>query len=321
MQNSVKLEHHLAHRKSRGEINTRPRWKSVLELSSNREITSGSEAELYQAIRRGADLRIYTEFRFNEHVDLDSPNSEIVREVSDFPVTYLINGNWSAGIMSQRVPIVPPEGFGPKASMSFFMYNQNGQQAIARPYLDGPPIAGKRGRSTLGNHLKMPKYHEQDSWDAETNAPSSNFIYDFECYRFLVSDDWQEALVHSENGTVESGSLDALCDAFTEGRDIKVGIRGLCTDLTADPEAAFDHTVFVQTGQGYYCSDRRLFCAGSHPVVRVCPGIPMQYTSGGWDFGWLMVRTDGIVKRWLCDPYTLRFHKSSGRYTLRWFVR
>ena len=297
------------------------RWTSVLELDSHRSITSGSPAALCDAIRRAADLRIHTDFAYNEHVDVRSEQTEIVHEVSDFRVTYLVEDRWTAGIMSLRMPILPPEGFGPRASMSFFMYNQDGQQAIARPYLDGTPAEGQRGPSPAGAHPEMPKYRALDNWDADTNAPSTNFIYDFDLYRYSVADDWEEVFSHTAEGATLFGSLESLAEAFTEGREVKVGIRGLCADLVDDPNAAPDHTVFVQTGPGYYCTERKLFCAGSQPVVRVRPGIPMRYTSGGWDFGWLMPRTDGFVDRWLCDPYTLRFHKSPGRYAIRWFVR
>ena len=117
------------------------------------------------------------------------------------------------------------------------------------------------------------------------------------------------------------GSLEALHQAFSEGQEIKVGIRGLCDDWTEYSSPVPDHTVFVHTGPGYYCTQRKLFCAGSHPVVRVRPCIPMRYASGGWDFGWLMPRSDGFVERWLCDPYTLRFRKLPGRYAIRWFAR
>ena len=34
-----------------------------------------------------------------------------------------------------------------------------------------------------------------------------------------------------------------------------------------------------------------------------------------------MPRSDGLVARWLVDPYTLKFRKSEGRYAIRWFVR
>ena len=296
-------------------------WNCALELDARRAVTSGSEGALRDAIRRGADLRIYTEFRFNEHIDVYSKQPEIVREVSDFRATYLLDDQWVAGIMTLRMPITVPDGFGERPSMSFFMYNQNGQQAIARPYLDGMPATGKLGPAPLDDHTRMPKYHQQDSWDAGTNAPSSNFIYDFEVYRYLVRDDWREVLAHSADGTVTAGSIEALEHAFCKGCEIKVGIQGLCADLAPDPAKALRHETFVQTGPGYYCTDRKLFAAGTQPLVRVKPAIPLKYTSRGWDFGWLMSRTDGLVAYWLSDPYTLRFRKQESRHAIRWFVR
>ena len=292
-----------------------------MELDNRRAVISGSPDALCGAIRRGADLRILTDFVYNEHLDPHSGNAEVVREVSDFRVTYLVENRWAAGIMSQRMPICPPKGFAAQASMSFFMYNQDGQQAIARPYLDGTPVSGPLGPSPPDDHGDMPKYHELENWDAGTNAPSSNFVYDFSLYRYLVCDNWEEVLSHTAEGTVVSGSLEALYEAFAQGREIKVGIRGLCDDMVEPRGTAPDHTVFVHTGPGYYHPHQKLFCAGSQPVVRVRPGVPMRYASDGWDFGWLMPRTDGFVDRWLCSPYTLRFHKSPGRYAVRWFVR
>ncbi len=291
-------------------------WTSVLELDRNRKLINGSKTALCDAIRRGADLRIYTEFRHNEHLDPQSTNPEIIKEVSDFPTTYLVDNRWVAGIMTFRMPISPPEGFGPRASMSFFMYNQDGRQAIARPYIDGTPAAGKPGPAPLDDHSDMPKYHQLDAWDAQTNAPSSNFIYDFEVFRYYVRDEWREVFSHTPEGKTVSGSLDTLTEAFARGNEVKVAIRGLCADLGGNP----DHELFVQTGPGYYSTERKIFCAGSRPTVRVKPAVPMQYESKNWDFGWLMPRTDGFVARWLCDPYTLQFRKSEGRYAIRWFV-
>lgn len=292
-------------------------WICALELDRNLSVTGGREKDLREAIHRGADLRIYTEFRHNEHVEPGSDNSEIVREVSDFRVTYLVDGRWVAGIMNLRMPIIPPEGFGPRASMSFFLYNQNGQQGIARPYLDGLANTGRPGPSPLEDHSDMPKYVQHDVWDAGTNAPSSSFTYHFGTFRYLVRDDWREVFAHGADGAVTGGSLAALEAAFSQGAEIKVGIRDLCGDLGDDME----HEVFVHTGPGYYSTEKRIFCAGTQPVVRVKPGIPMRYESRGWDFGWLMPRTDGFVARWLCDPYTLKFKKSEKRYAIRWFVR
>jgi hypothetical protein len=297
-------------------------WTSVLELNSSRAVIAGSPTTLCNAIRRGADLRIHTDFVHNEHLDIRSTNAELIREVSDFRVTYLVEDRWTAGIMSLRMPILPPDGFGPRPSMSFFMYNQDGQQAIARPHLDGPPVAGPLGPSPLDDYGHMPKQHQLDNWDAGTNAPCSNFIYDFHLFRYLVSDNWEEVFAHTAEGEAIAGSREALVEAFLQGLEIKVGIRGLCADVAEDSNVATpDHTVFVQTGPGYYCTDQKLFCVGTQPVIRVRPAIPMRYTSGGWDFGWLMPRSDGFVAYWLCDPYTLRFRRSYGRHAIRWFVR
>jgi hypothetical protein len=293
-------------------------WDRVLELDRERKIISGSEEGLREAIGRGADLRIYTEFRHNEHIDPSSGNSELVKEVSDFRVTYLIDKRWAAGIMNLRMPIVPPEGFGPRPSMSFFLYNENGRQAIARPFLDGKTAEGSRGAYPPDDHSDMPQYHQHDNWDRDTNAPSSNFTYDFGRFAFFVRDEWEEVLSHDENGKPLRGSFDLLTDAFLSGCEIKVGIQGLCTDLGG---GGLPHEIFAHTGPGYYNTERRLFSSGSQPVVRVRPGVPLAYTSGGWDFGWLMPRTDGRLSLWICDPYTLRFEKRSARFPIRWFAR
>ena len=50
---------------------TKPRekenpWKSAYQLDASRRVISGSEKALAAAIRRGADLRIRTEFKNNE---------------------------------------------------------------------------------------------------------------------------------------------------------------------------------------------------------------------------------------------------------------
>lgn len=292
-------------------------WKSVLELSSQRDVVGGRPAALSDAIRRGADLRIYTEFIHNEHIDIHSDNDELVREVSEFPVTYLLEDHWVAGIMSRRQPISPPDSFGPRPSMSFFLYNQDGQQAIARPYLDGEtPVV-----SSHGVPAGMKKYHLQESWDDDTNAPSQNFIYDFEQYRFYVNDGWREVFAADAQGNAQSGSLEELEAAFANGCEVKVAVRGLCGDLGEEPETVGDHELFVQLNACYYNTRRRIFSAGTHPVVRVAPQIPMLYVSHNWDFGWLMVRSDGYMEYRCCDPYTLKFQDFQKRHAMRWFVR
>jgi len=295
-------------------------WKCALVLDSARRVVEGSPEALSSAILGGADLRICTEFLHNEHIDVHSTSAERVREVAEFGVTYLVQGAWAAGIMSLRQPIDLPSGFGSRPSMSFFLYNQDGRQAIARPYLDGGPVHGIPGPSPSEHQAGMPKYLAHDNWDSETNAPSSNFTYDFEVFRYFVQDGWQEVLRHDADGTVRSGSVEALASAFSEGCSVKAGISGLCSDLEED-HAPLEHEVFVETGSCYYYVEQGLFIAGSHPVVRVRPAVPLRYRSRGWDFGWLFLRTDGAVVYRRCDPYTLAFEDRARRYAIRWFVR
>jgi hypothetical protein len=223
--------------------------------------------------------------------------------------------------MTLRQPIGLPDGFGPRASMSFFMYNQDGQQAIARPYLDGGPAGGTIGPAELDDWSAYPKYHQRDAWDAGTNAPSSNFVYDFEVFRYYACDDWQEALAHDADGNVHLGSIYALAAAFEAGAEVKVAIRGLCADLNPAETPPAGHEVFIQAGPGYYYSRQKLLIGGTHPLVRVRPAVPMRYASGAWDFGWLMPRTDGRVAMLLYDPYTLTVRRQDGHFAMRWFVR
>ncbi len=296
-------------------------WRCALELDSHRNVTSGSTASLTEAIGRAADLRIYTEFLHNEHIDVGSSNAERIREVAEFGVTYRLDNRWTAGVMSLRQPIELPVGFGPRPSMSFFLYNQDGTQAIARPHLDGGPAATSFGSSPPRPPENMPKYHAFDNWDQGTNAPSHNFVYDFDVYRFCVSDSWREVLRHSATGEVLSGSLAELVEAFSSGCSIKLGIDNLCANLASESQPAVNHEVFVQGGSAYYYTEQKLFLIGSHPLVRVSPRVPMQYASRNWDFGWLMVRSDGHVVYRRCDPYALSFTDHATRNAVRWFVR
>jgi len=297
-----------------------PDWSCALELDSQRQQVAGDAVTLAQSIRAGADLRVGTAFRHNQHIDTTSSCNELIREVMDFRVTYLVDDHWVAGIENLRMPISLPDGFGPRPSMSFFLYNQDGHQAIARPHLDGAPDQGELGPSAIDPHADMPKYHELANNDPTSNAPSSNFIYNFEYFRFFTHNVWQEVFAHDAQGRVESGSLDALTTAFAEGCEVKVAIKNLCSDLAAPDQTELDHEVFIHLGAGYYYTERKQFMASANPVVRTSATIPLGYHSQTWDFGWLMPRTDGHLARWLCNPYTLKFEKSATKKPMRWFV-
>ena len=59
----------------------------------------------------------------------------------------------------------------------------------------------------------MPRYHAQDSFDAQTNAPSRNFRFAFTAMHFFVRDEWQEVLAHDAQGKATRGSVAAVSTA------------------------------------------------------------------------------------------------------------
>ena len=99
-----------------------------------------------------------------------------------------------------------------------------------------------------------------------------------------------------------------------------MGITGLCDDLYAEGDTKLKHTVFVHIGAVYWYTETRLLMGSANPVVRTKPSIPLQYGTGAWDFGFLCPRTDGHLARWLVDPYTLAFKKSTVQAAMRWFA-
>jgi hypothetical protein len=140
-------------------------------------------------------------------------------------------------------------------------------------------------------------------------------------FRYFVRDDWHEALAHDANGHVGSGSVGASADAFSRGCQVKVAIRGLCRDFEEDTGVVLDHEVFIPAGSCYYYTQQELFIAGTNPLVRVRPAIPLRYRSQGWDFGWCVARTDGRVVYRAVDPHALTFRDQEQHCSMRWFVR
>jgi len=69
-------------------------WQAVLELDHNRTMAGRSEATLCDAIRNGADLRVNTEFRHNQHIDVTSDCPEIIQQSAEFRVTCLLDDRW-----------------------------------------------------------------------------------------------------------------------------------------------------------------------------------------------------------------------------------
>jgi len=305
-------------------------WSIALELAPDRSVRAGSKAALAAAIGRGADLRVYTEFVFEEHIipggngdpDLDG----LIREVIDFRETILVDGRHVGAITTQRQPLEPPFGFnGSEPKMSFFMYTGDGDQALANLVfvgVEGAPSPGER--SLVPPPADMPKMGEQEFFDVGTSGPSRNFVYDMETYRYFVRDDWEEVLAAEAHGNVTAGSFDALEAAQIAGREIKVGIRNLAADVAGPggaAGAAVRHEVFTPVGSGFLHTRPRIYAALTHPLVRVAAAVPLRYGSSNWDVGWVFLRTDGQATVRRLDPYTRAWEDRPGRFACRWFAR
>jgi len=290
--------------------------KNLLTLDSKRNVIGGSKEALRQAIAEGGDLRIYTLFRHNEHIDTQSDNHELIDEVSDFRVTWLVDNRWVAGGMNLRMPVVPPGIFGERPSWSFFLYNEDGSQAIARPFLDGKTIIPPTGEFPASSPQNMPKYTTFSEFDRYTNAPSQNFIYHFDEYRFFVSDDWTEIYAHDENGKITAGDFGEFIQAFRNGREFKAAIR----DFDKAPED-LTYELFTHLGSGYYNTESGSFCINSQPVIVIRSAIPMRYQSENWFFGNMIIKNNGEIIFWRCNPYTMQYDKITRRCAIRYFVK
>lgn len=301
-------------------------WTCAMELAMDRTVRSGSERALVDAIRRGADLRVYTEFLFEEHVlpysDLppQPENHGLIREIIDFRQVFLIDDRYVAGMTTLRQPMLPTIGLSTdQPMMSFFMYGMDGQQSCANLIFSPTPeqMCEPGVFEIVPAPPLMRKLSAEERFDPGTSAPSMNFVYDMEVYRFWVRDEWTEILSHDSDGTVTGGGFDNIEQAQREGRELKVAIRDMCADLGLGPT----HEVFTLLGSSFLHDVRKFYDCGTHPVVRVAPAIPMKYRSFNWDVCWASLRTTAQATLRKLDPYTRKFSDHRSTFACRWFVR
>ncbi len=302
-------------------------WTLALELAPDRSVRAGSKEALAGAIGRGADLRVYTEFLFEEHIapggNGDPSLDGLIREVIDFRETILVDGHHVGAITTQRQPLEPPFGFnGTEPKMSFFMYTGDGEQALANLVfrgIDGAPAPGTR--TVEPPPPDMPKMSEQEYFDVGTTGPTRNFVYDMETYRFWVRDDWEEVLAHDAEGTSRRAR------SMPSRRRRSPGARSGSASATSRRVSAAPTSRSCRTR----CSPRsdpgsctrvhgcmpRL----THPLVRVAAAVPLRYASGNWDVAWVFLRTDGAARVRRLDPYTRTWEDHEARFGCRWFAR
>src|SRR3954451_15105249 len=90
-------------------------WQVALELGADRSVAAGSTEALSAAIARGADLRVYTEFLFEEHIlpggDGDRTHDGLIRKVMDFRKPTLLGNRPFAAVTTLPQALNPPFGF------------------------------------------------------------------------------------------------------------------------------------------------------------------------------------------------------------------
>lgn len=289
-------------------------WKKILKLNENRDVMEGSSMEMTKKLLAGADLRIGTAFYHDEHIDPLSTDHQLVEETSDFPQTIVLDSSWSAGIMTYRQPVSLKGGFGPGAYLSLFMYNLNGQQALARLALDTAI-----GYSDDDKNNELEKMSVQSVFDPDSLSPSKNFIYDFEYYEYLVGDTYEEVYANDRDGNCSFGSMDELAKAYRSGNRIKISIKGLLSFLHSQSQCMDE--VFVQCGCSYYYTRERLMITNTNPFVSLPASIPLVYTSKNLNYCWAIAQSDGKVTLRSFDPFTQKWTTQDACFPIRWFVQ
>ena len=158
-------------------------WTTALELGPDRGVRAGSKEALVAALARGADLRMYTEFIFEEHIEPgwmgDPALRGPIREVIDFRQTIVVDGRHAAGMTTLRQPLHPPFGFnGTDAKMAYFFYTSDADQARANLLIAGPEAdAARAARIAPGGPVVNPpppgmaKMSVEEAYDLGTLGP------------------------------------------------------------------------------------------------------------------------------------------------------
>ena len=289
---------------------------NVLSLDENRSITEGSTRKLNEEIRKGAEIRISTGFLCNEHIDVESDDDQLMVETTHFEETVLIDDHWSAYYMTLRQPVSANQGlFGDPSSLSLFLYNQDGRQALARVIMDGRRDEVSLAHTEDGGMAKM---HTFSINDADTPGISKNFIYDFEFYRFMACSCYEEIYANDANGDMVSGDIDALGAAYACGRPIKIAFKGL-SDVMWGKTGHTDE-IYIQCGSSYYYTDNKVMLTNTHPFVSVPADIPMTYKPRSFRYCWLVASTDGRTEVRSYDPFLSEWKITKANLPVRWFA-
>ena len=278
----------------------------VLKLDHDRRTVCGDVRLLNEKIGKGADIRIKTLFKHNEHVDIHSEDDQMVEETSYFPQTVLIDGSWSAYFMTLRQPVAIPDGFGHENALSLFLYNQDGTQAAARLSMDNS--ADETLIKDTEDH-GFKKMHTMMINDPGTYGVSMNFIYDFDSYTFYADDRYEDL----------GSDIDRISEAYGEGRSIKVGIKGINDALWGRNE--LEEEIFIHCSSSYYYTRSKSMVVNTQPFVSVPSCIPLIYKPKSFRYCWAILRSDQKARIRSFDPVKRLWKTVGTELCIRWFAK
>lgn len=288
----------------------------ILRLDANRNIVQGSPSQLNSRIAAGADLRISTGFLHNEHIDPNSDDHQQIVETSTFAQTVLIDSKWSAYFMTLRQPVSLPCGFGLANAMSLFLYNQDGQQAMARLTLEGGC------NRTIEEHTEdtgFSKMHTLSIADTDTLGGSKNFIYYFDFFDYLVTACYKETYANTREGDKKLGDIECLHESYRRGAGIKIAVKGISEAIWG--KTGHEDEIFIHCGSAYYYTSDKLMITNSLPFISVPADIPLSYKSKSFRYCWLVVRSDGMGELRSYNIFDNQWKTCSIRLSVRWFVQ
>ena len=208
-------------------------WTLAFEQRTDLSTAHGSAAAVADALRRGADLRLYM-------------TTDRYEETLYFQQTYVrldgADDGGFAGLMSHHHSYTHRGGPAEQPYVSLFRYDTSGRY----------------------EHLK---------WMVDNRTLDEGQAYAYGTYRWFVCGRWRLAYAHDAECNPTAGSLDDLRQAVRAGRTIRVGVEqlfGMASDHAAGPaHLSFLTTLqlIIEDGQVLSNCDFALVGAPTWPIA------------------------------------------------------
>ena len=274
-------------------------WTKICSVAGDFQPAAGSVAAVAEAVRRGADLR-----RFSTY---DPESTGLVEETMSLQTTWVFDDEHVGGLSTLRHPVDAGLDFWSRPTMAYWIFNVTAPSASAMVPMDGQ--AADRA---------------EDGWVYVDNTPFDRALdkqWLSKQYHWWVRDDWEEVCTHDEDGNPSRGSWEDVRSAANDGCELKVGIRDLWSHLASPGVEPPEHEVFTTCGTQFAHVDGAFFGALTTPTFLVRPVAPLKFRDDVVEPGWLLVRSDGRVKRQTLNVSTFKWEQTWGRYAVRWFAR